>query len=75
MLKSGLLWTWRWGGLKVRLIKKWTELCVNLCEKNFPKSAKIGKNRKKFRKSYLTNSVAYNNLRGLGNPEVVTLNQ
>jgi hypothetical protein len=49
-------------------------LCENLCEKNFPKSAKIGKNRKKLGKSYLTNSAAYNNLRRLGNSEVLTSN-
>ncbi len=49
-------------------------LCENLCEKNFPKSAKIGKNRKKRGKSYLTNSAAYNNLRRLGNSEVLTTN-
>jgi hypothetical protein len=46
--------------------------CENLCEKNFPKSAKIGKNRKKSENSYLTNSVAYNNCRRLGNSEAVT---
>jgi len=50
-------------------------LCENPCEKNFPKSAKIGKNRKKCGKSYLTNLVAYNNLRRLGNSEDFTLNQ
>ena len=55
-------------------MKKGTTLCENLCEKNFPKSAKIGKNRKKCGKSYLTNSVAYNKLRRLGNPEVLTSN-
>jgi len=49
-------------------------LCENLCEKNFPKSAKIRKNRKKSGKSYLTISVAYNNLRRLGNSEAVTEN-
>ncbi len=49
-------------------------LCENLCEKNFPKSAKIGQNRKKCGKSYETISVAYNNLRRLGNSEVVTEN-
>jgi hypothetical protein len=49
-------------------------LCENLCEKNFPKPAKIGKNRKNPGKSYLTISVAYNNLRRLGNPEVITVN-
>ena len=49
-------------------------VCANLCEKNFPKSAKIGKNRKKRGKSYLTNSVACNNLRRLGNSEAVTEN-
>ena len=55
-------------------MKKGILLCENLCEKNFPKSAKIGKNQKKSGKSYLTNSVAYNNLRRLGNSEVVTEN-
>ena len=50
-------------------------LCENLCEKNFPKSAKIGKNRKRRGKSYLTNSVAYNKLRRLGNSGNFTLNQ
>ena len=50
------------------------QLCENLCEKNFPKSAKIGKNQKKSGKSYLTISVAYNNLRRLGNSEAVTEN-
>jgi hypothetical protein len=49
-------------------------LCVNLCVKNFPKSAKIGKNQKKHGKPYLTNSVAYNNLRRLGNSEVLSSN-
>ena len=55
-------------------MKKVTELCENLCEKNFPKSAKIGKNRKKRGKSYLTISVAYNNMRRLGNSEALTTN-
>jgi hypothetical protein len=45
-------------------------VCENLCEKNFPKSAKIRKNQKKAGKSYLTNSVVYNNLRRLENSEV-----
>jgi len=49
-------------------------LCENLCEKNFPKSAKIGKNQKKSGKSYVTISVAYNNFRRLGNPEAVSVN-
>ena len=49
-------------------------MCENLCEKNFPKPAKIGKNQKKSGKSYQTNSVAYNNLRRLGNSEAVTEN-
>ena len=53
---------------------KRAKLCENLCEKNFPKSAKIGKNRKKPGKLYLTITVAYNNLRRLGNPEVLTSN-
>ena len=47
---------------------------MNLCEKNFPKSAKIGKDRIKFGKSYQTNSVAYNKLRGLGNSGILTSN-
>ena len=55
-------------------MKKGAKLCENLCEKNFPKSAKIGKNRKKRGKLYLTNSITYNNLRRLGNSEVVTGN-
>ena len=50
------------------------QLCENLCEKNFPKSAKIGKNQKKSGKSYLTISIAYNNLRRLGNSEILTTN-
>ena len=49
-------------------------LCENLCEKNFPKSAKIRKNRKKSGKFKLTISIAYNNLRRLGKPEVLTSN-
>jgi hypothetical protein len=49
-------------------------LCENLCEKNFPKSAKIGKNRKNCGKSYQTNSAAYNDLRRLGNPEALSSN-
>ena len=60
------------------LSDSWTirlgKLCENLCEKNFPKSAKIGKNRKKRGKSYFTISVAYNNLRRLGNSEALTTN-
>ena len=48
--------------------------CENPCEKNFPKSAKIGKNRKTCGKLNYINSIAYNNLRRLGNPEVVTEN-
>ncbi len=55
-------------------MKKWAELCENLCEKNFPKSAKISKDRKKRGKSYPINSIAYNDLRGLGNSEVLTSN-
>ena len=69
-----ILWRWFWDGLDGRLIKKDAELCENLCEKNFPKSAKIGKNKKKSGKSYLTNSIAYNNFRRLGNSEVLTTN-
>jgi len=49
-------------------------VCENLFEKNCPKSAKIGKNWKKSGKSYPTISAAYNNLRRLGNPEVLTSN-
>ena len=49
-------------------------LCVNLCVKNVPKLAKIGKNRKKLKKSILTISVGYNILRGLGNPEALPSN-
>ena len=48
------------------MMKQRGYLCENLCEKNFPKSAKIGKNQKTRGKSYLTISVAYNNLRRLG---------
>jgi len=62
------------GPLTGQLMRKRAELCENLCEKNFPKSAKINKNLKRCGKSYLTNSVAYNNLRRLGNSEVVTEN-
>jgi hypothetical protein len=50
------------------------QLCENLCEKNFPKSAKISKNRKRHEKSYLTNSIGYNNLRSLGNSEALSSN-
>ena len=50
------------------------QLCENLCEKNFPKSAKIGKNQLKPGKSYLTNSISYNNLRMLGNSEFLPSN-
>jgi hypothetical protein len=50
------------------------ELCENLCEKNFPKYAKIGKNRKKRGKSYIKISIFYNNLRRLRNSEVLTTN-
>ena len=62
------------GPLTGQLMRKRAELCENLCEKNFLKSAKINKNLKRCGKSYLTNSVAYNNLRRLGNSEVVTEN-
>jgi hypothetical protein len=55
-------------------MKKAARLCENPCEKNFPKSAKIGKNRKKCGKSYVTISEPCNNLRRLGNPEVLTSN-
>jgi hypothetical protein len=51
-----------------------TELCETLCEKNFPKSDKINKNRKKPGKSYFTNSTGYNNLRRLGSSEVLSSN-
>ena len=60
--------------IESQIEKKWTELCVNLCEKNFPKSTKIDKNRKKRGIPYLTISVAYNDLRGLGNSEILTSN-
>jgi hypothetical protein len=63
-----------WDGLSGRVIKNRFKLCENLCEKNFPKSAKIGKNRKKSGKSILAISMGYNNLRRLGNPEVLTSN-
>jgi hypothetical protein len=55
-------------------MKKGAKLCENLCEKNFPKSAKIGKNQIKHGKSYVTISVAYNNLRRLENSEALTTN-
>lgn len=48
--------------------------CENLCEKNFPKSAKIGKNRKKCGKTYPTILATYNKMRRLGNPEVLSSN-
>jgi len=56
------------------LIKNMVKPCENLCEKNFPKSAKIGKNHKKRRKSDLTISAAYNKLRRLGNSETMSEN-
>ena len=62
------------GWIERQIDEKGAKLCENLCEKNFPKSAKIGKNRKKPGKSYLTISVAYNNLRRLGNSEVLSTN-
>ena len=46
---------------------------INLCEENCPKTAKISKNWKS-QESYLTNSVGYNNLRRLGNSEVLFSN-
>jgi len=55
-------------------MRKEAGLCENLCEKNFPKSAKISKNWKKRVKSYVTISVAYNKLRRLGNSEVLSSN-
>jgi hypothetical protein len=45
-----------------------------LCEKSFPKSAKIGKNQKRCGKLNITISAACNNYRRLGNSEVVTEN-
>ena len=48
--------------------------CENLCEKNFPKSAKIDKNQKKCGKFNVTLSVSHNDFRGLGNSEVLTSN-
>jgi hypothetical protein len=42
--------------------------------KNDPKLAKIGKNRKKPGNSILIISVGYNNLRRLGNSEVLSSN-
>ena len=54
--------------------EKKDQLCENLCEKNFPKSTKIGKNQKKSGKYNITISVAYNNLRRLENAEVLTTN-
>jgi hypothetical protein len=58
--------------LPIQLMK--TQSCVRICEKNFPKSAKTGKNRRKRGKLYYTNSFAYNNLRRLGNSEVLSSN-
>jgi len=49
-------------------------LCENLCERNFSKAAKIGKKQKRCGKTYLTNSIVYNTLRGLGNSEVLYTN-
>jgi len=49
--------------------------CENLCEKNFPNPAKIGTNQKKCATHNLINSIAYNNLRRLGNSGDFTLNQ
>ena len=72
--KWSSLWRLLWGVLMSRKIKKGAQLCENLCEKNFPKSGKIGKNRKKRGKSYVTISISYNKLRRLGNSEVVTEN-
>ena len=74
MARLILVWRWQWGGLRVSWAKTRTEFCENLCEKNFPKFAKIGKNRKKPAKSYPTVSIAYNNLRRLGNPEILISN-
>ena len=54
--------------------EKKDQLCENLCEKNFPKSTKIGKNQKKSGKYNITISVACNNLRRLENLEVLTTN-
>jgi hypothetical protein len=48
--------------------------CENLCEKNFPKSARISKNWKKCEKLNPMISISYNKLRRLGNPEVLTTN-
>jgi hypothetical protein len=53
--------------LSSRLIKKWIKPCENLSEKNFPKNAKIKKNQKKCGKLYCTISIAYDNLRKMGN--------
>jgi len=53
---------------------KGAQLCENLCEKNFPKSAKIGKNRKKRGKSNIIISVIYNELKRLGNSRVLSTN-
>jgi len=72
--KSILSWGWLFRRSSGDLTSGVPNLCENPCEKNFPKSAKTGKNRKKCGKSYLTISVAYNNLRRLGNSEAVTEN-
>jgi len=37
-----------------------------LCEKKFPKSAKIGKNQKKCKKLNVTKPIGYNELKAAG---------
>jgi hypothetical protein len=39
------------------------QLCENLCEKNIPKSAKIGKHREKPGKLNITISIVCDNIR------------
>jgi hypothetical protein len=59
---------------RLKMCRNWFQPCENSCEKNFPKSAKIVKNRKRCGKLNITISVACNKLRRLGNLEVVTEN-
>jgi len=43
-------------------------------KKNSPKSAKIGINQKKYKKYNVTMPISYNELRRLGNSEVLPAN-
>lgn len=49
-------------------------LCVNLCVKNFPKSAKTWTSVENLTTPDLTISISYPNLRKLGNSGVMTTN-